>query len=65
MVKLKKELGKLEYLSLVSKVCTELDNHLQMDDKDLAKEGFKIFYEKERDYLYLVDHLKDDFVDLS
>ena len=34
---LKKELGKLEYLSLVSKVCTELDNHLGMDDKDLAK----------------------------
>jgi hypothetical protein len=41
MVKLKKELGKLEYLSLVSKVCSELDNHLQMDDKDLAKEGFR------------------------
>ena len=34
---LKKELGKLEYLSLVSKVCTELDNHLGMDDKDLAE----------------------------
>ncbi|XP_033639427.1 ATP-dependent RNA helicase DHX8-like [Asterias rubens] len=31
------ELAKLEYLSLVSKVCTELDNHLGMNDKDLAE----------------------------
>ncbi|KAL4222513.1 ATP-dependent RNA helicase dhx8 [Mactra antiquata] len=28
---------KLEHLSLVSKVCTELDNHLGMNDKDLAE----------------------------
>merc|ERR1711892_903390 len=34
---LQDELGKLEYLSLVSKVCTELDNHLNMDSKDLAE----------------------------
>ena len=31
-------LEKLEHLSLVSKVCTELDNHLGMNDKDLGKE---------------------------
>uniref|UniRef100_A0A8C9E648 RNA helicase n=1 Tax=Phocoena sinus TaxID=42100 RepID=A0A8C9E648_PHOSS len=31
------ELAKLEYLSLVSKVCTELDNHLGINDKDLAE----------------------------
>ncbi|XP_002734274.1 ATP-dependent RNA helicase DHX8-like [Saccoglossus kowalevskii] len=31
------ELDKLEYLSLVSKVCTELDNHLGLNDKDLAE----------------------------
>ncbi|KTG42236.1 hypothetical protein cypCar_00010181 [Cyprinus carpio] len=31
------ELKKLEYLSLVSKVCTELDNHLVINDKDLAE----------------------------
>lgn len=31
------ELRKLEYLSLVSKVCTELDNHLSINDKDLAE----------------------------
>ncbi|XP_060604333.1 ATP-dependent RNA helicase DHX8-like [Ruditapes philippinarum] len=31
------ELKKLEHLSLVSKVCTELDNHLGMNDKDLAE----------------------------
>ncbi|NXP41866.1 DHX8 helicase, partial [Leiothrix lutea] len=31
------ELTKLEYLSLVSKVCTELDNHLDINDKDLAE----------------------------
>lgn len=31
------ELEKLEYLSLVSKICTELDNHLGMQDKDLGK----------------------------
>ncbi|XP_019874519.1 ATP-dependent RNA helicase DHX8 [Aethina tumida] len=31
------EIEKLEYLSLVSKVCTELENHLGMNDKDLAE----------------------------
>ena len=31
------ELEKLEYLSLVSKICTELDNHLGLNDKDLAE----------------------------
>lgn len=30
------ELSQLEYLSLVSKVCTELDNHLGISDKDLG-----------------------------
>ncbi|XP_065285982.1 ATP-dependent RNA helicase DHX8 [Dermacentor albipictus] len=31
------ELAKLEYLSLVSKICTELDNHLGINDKDMAE----------------------------
>lgn len=31
------ELEKLENLSLVSKICTELENHLGMNDKDLAE----------------------------
>lgn len=31
------EVRKLEYLSLVSKVCTELENHLGLNDKDLAE----------------------------
>ena len=31
------ELEELEYLSLVSKVCIELENHLGLDDKDLAE----------------------------
>ncbi|XP_055689962.1 ATP-dependent RNA helicase DHX8 [Lutzomyia longipalpis] len=31
------ELTKLEHLSLVSKICTELDNHLGLNDKDLAE----------------------------
>lgn len=31
------ELEKLEYLSLVSKICTELENHLDINDKDLAE----------------------------
>lgn len=30
------ELSQLEFLSLVSKVCTELDNHLGISDKDLG-----------------------------
>uniref|UniRef100_A0A3P8XRJ6 ATP-dependent RNA helicase DHX8 n=1 Tax=Esox lucius TaxID=8010 RepID=A0A3P8XRJ6_ESOLU len=34
---LNNELEQLEYLSLVSKVCTELDNHLGISDKDLAE----------------------------
>ncbi|GFW57197.1 ATP-dependent RNA helicase DHX8 [Trichonephila clavipes] len=28
---------KLDYLSLVSKICTELNNHLGINDKDLAE----------------------------
>lgn len=31
------DLQKFEYLSLVSKICTELDNHLGLNDKDLAE----------------------------
>lgn len=31
------EIEKLEHLSLVSKVCTELDNHLGLNDKDLGE----------------------------
>ena len=31
------ELQQLEQLSLVSKICTELDNHLGINDKDLGK----------------------------
>ena len=30
-------LAELQYLSLVSKVCTELDNHLGVSDKTLAE----------------------------
>jgi len=37
------ELQKLEHLSLVSKVCTELDNHLGMNDKDLGETLFLLF----------------------
>ena len=31
------EIERLEQLSLVSKVCTELENHLGINDKDLGK----------------------------
>ncbi len=31
------DLAQLTHLSLVSKVCTELDNHYSMNDKDLAE----------------------------
>lgn len=31
------EIEKLEHLSLVSKICTELENHLGLNDKDLAE----------------------------
>lgn len=30
------EIKRLEYLSLVSKVCTELENHLGISEKDLG-----------------------------
>ena len=38
------EIKKLEYLSLVSKVCTELENHLGLNDKDLGKEFAFVLY---------------------
>ena len=31
------EIKHLEYLSLISKVCTELENHLGLNDKDLGE----------------------------
>lgn len=36
------ELQQLEKLSLVSKICTELDNHLGINDKDLGELAFKL-----------------------
>lgn len=36
------EVEKLEHLSLVSKVCTELENHLGMNDKDLGRFEYTI-----------------------
>lgn len=36
------EVQKLEHLSLVSKVCTELENHLGLDDKDLGKDPYYV-----------------------
>ena len=34
---LEKDLARLEELSLVSKICTELENHLGVGDKDMAE----------------------------
>ena len=31
------DIEKLEKISLVSKICTELENHLNLNDKDLAE----------------------------
>lgn len=35
------DIRRLEYLSLVSKVCTELENHLGISEKDLGKVLFQ------------------------
>ncbi len=34
------DVDKLEHLSLVSKICTELQNHYDLNDKDLGKFNF-------------------------
>lgn len=31
------EIAKLEHLSMVSKICTELENHIGTNDKDVGK----------------------------
>ena len=52
------ELQKIEYLSLVSKVCTELENHLGINDKYLGKYTVHI-----EDYLLnskSLSHIHDD-----
>lgn len=36
-LELEEDLARLEELSLVSKICTELENHLGVGDKDLAE----------------------------
>lgn len=38
------DVEKLEHLSLVSKVCTELDNHLGLNDKDLGEFIYSLHY---------------------
>lgn len=39
------EIKRLEYLSLVSKVCTELENHLDISEKCLVKlRNASVFY---------------------
>lgn len=40
----------LEHLSLVSRICTELDNHLGMNDKDLAEFIIHLAVEKNFDF---------------
>lgn len=35
------DIKRLEYLSLVSKVCTELENHLGISEKDLGNVTFR------------------------
>ncbi|KAL0984209.1 hypothetical protein UPYG_G00138520 [Umbra pygmaea] len=62
------ELKRLEYLSLVSKVCTELDNHLGICEKDLAEfvislaekqptfDGFKSLLLKKWSRIYRFSH---------
>ena len=43
------ELDQLEELSLISKVCTELENHLGLNDKDLGmfiNTSVRVLYEK-------------------
>lgn len=42
------ELERLEYLSMVSKVCTELDNHLGINDKDLGMCPIIYYYTTEK-----------------
>lgn len=38
------ELQQLEQLSLVSKICTELDNHLGINDKDLGELSLHLMF---------------------
>ena len=38
------ELQQLERLSLVSKICTELENHLGLNDKDLGEQALYLKY---------------------
>lgn len=44
------ELEKLEHLSLVSKLCTELENHYNLNDKDLGK-----FANRLAEFVFIVD----------
>lgn len=38
------DLSKLERLSLVSKICVELENHLGINDKDVGTSYYKLTY---------------------
>lgn len=48
------EVSKLEHLSLVSKICTELENHLGLNDKDLGIEFNFIYINKNTDFVTLM-----------
>ena len=51
------DLKKLEELSLVSKICTELENHLGINDKDLGKYRRRACYPVIRLYYLNLDFL--------
>lgn len=48
------EVAKLEHLSLVSKICTELENHLGLNDKDLGMGYNFIYINKNTDFVTLI-----------
>jgi ATP-dependent RNA helicase DHX8/PRP22 len=58
------ELEKLEHLSLVSKICTELENHLGINDKDLGK-YFKRFKRHRPNFLLLLIDLAEFIIHLA
>lgn len=57
------ELRKLEHLSLVSKICTELDNHLGLNDKDLGMVEGLCEFSLDNQYAYFC--LAEFIIDLA
>ena len=59
------DVEKLQYFSLVSKICTELDNHYKLNDQDLAEFIINLADQANYDFEKFKNLLKENDADFA